>query len=390
MSSSGKISVAHIITKLEFGGAQQNTLHTASHLNSKDFDVYLLSGAGGYLDEKAKSLIPADRIIWIKHLARAPKPWSDLAALLEIRAAFKKINPQIVHTHSSKAGILGRWAAYFAGVPVKIHTYHGFGFHDFQPWIIRFIYSSIERITALVTDQLIFVSKANIAYAARYNIRVNRPGMLIRSGVYLPKGSFPLKPSEKSAKRKELGFSDSDVLAVTVANLKAQKNPGDYLKLAQVVVKRVPQARFLFVGGTESKSEFLAKFTSGSLPDRFHYLGWREDAAAIVEASDLYVMTSLWEGLPRSAVEALYRGLPVCAYAVDGLNDIVHEGVNGYLAAPGDLRKLTENCVEVLSDAAKRERMSKEAATTIGQEFDINHMVLQQEILYKNLCDTIL
>ena len=154
----GTIRVCHVITLLELGGAQENTLYTVSHLRAP-FRPLLVCGPGGILDEDARRL--GVEVRFVPSLVRAVRPFRDLAALLALARIFREERPDIVHTHSSKAGILGRLAARLAGVPRVVHTIHGYGFHAAQPWAEHRAFLALERLAARCTDRFIAVSRAN-------------------------------------------------------------------------------------------------------------------------------------------------------------------------------------------------------------------------------------
>ncbi len=160
-----KTTVVHIITKLELGGAQQNTLFTVANLERSKYEPVLISGTEGILVEDAKKLKDV-KVYLITELVREIRPFKDVISFLKIRRILKELKKPrsniIVHTHSSKAGILGRWAARVAGINLIIHSVHGFSFNDYQPSFLRAFYIFIERVTSLVTTKFIAVSKANI------------------------------------------------------------------------------------------------------------------------------------------------------------------------------------------------------------------------------------
>ncbi|MBI2069988.1 MAG: glycosyltransferase family 4 protein [Elusimicrobia bacterium] len=378
----GKIRVLHLITKLEFGGAQQNTLYTVGHLNREGFDVHLVCGVGGYLDKEALLLPKGIQIHWLRFMKRQIRPWWDLLALFELIVYLRRIRPDIIHTHSSKAGILGRWAAKLAGVPVVIHTFHGFGFHDFQKPLTRSLLAFSERITGKITTQFVFVSKSNEEYAKRWNITAKEPPVLIRSGVAL-KSLDQLSADHRNKKRKELNLSTDALVVATVGNLKAQKNPEHYIELARRFKNHASLPVFLFIGGWEGGGARETIFQQA--PPNLKYLGWREDVREILNASDIFVMTSLWEGLPRSSVEALRLGLPVLAYAADGLREVIQNGKNGFLLTSGDLDAMERRLKAVLEDAGQRKSLSTAAKAAINEDFDIDAMVRRQEKLYSSL-----
>ncbi|MFN3699383.1 MAG: glycosyltransferase, partial [Dictyoglomus sp.] len=205
---------------------------------------------GGILDKKAKEIFN-EKLIFIKSLVREISPIKDLITLLKLIKLLKKEEPDIIHTHSSKAGIIGRVAGFLAGVRVIIHTYHGFGFHDYQkPWVKRF-YLFLERIASNLADALIFVSKANIETAKRYSIGDPQRYHLIRSGIKL--SGFSKEKNKSFAKRFFNDVSANSKVIITVANLKPQKNPGDFFEIAKTIISEFDDVFFIYCGGGESE-----------------------------------------------------------------------------------------------------------------------------------------
>ncbi len=374
-----RVKIAHIITRLDLGGAQQNTLYTSRHLDPQRFEVVLLYGAGGELDAEARS---GARLVLVKNLVREVSPWRDLAAFWELRRILRAERPAVVHTHSSKAGILGRFAAWAAGVPVVIHTFHGFGFHDRQAWWIKGLYVLVERWAAALATALVFVSKSNQDYARRHGLGDPGSYVLIRSGVKL--SDYPAR-CNAAEKKQSLGLAPDARVILSVGNFKPQKNPEDFLALARRVAAADPRAAFVFVGDGPLRGKLEAGLAQAGLQGRFLLAGWRRDVAELLAASDIFVLTSYWEGLPRALVEAMKSGVvPVC-YATDGVIDLVRDGENGYLIAPGDADAMTRRVLGLLSDEPARRRLAAAAADSVGLEFDIDHMVRQQEDLYLRL-----
>ncbi|MCX5794726.1 MAG: glycosyltransferase family 4 protein [Elusimicrobia bacterium] len=376
-----RIRVVHLITRLDLGGAQQNTLHTVRHLDPRRFDASLLCGAGGVLDSELQSW-PNDGPRWrfVKNLVREIDPWRDLLAFLGLRRLFLKEKPAVVHTHSSKAGILGRLAAWAADVPVVVHTFHGFGFHDGQSWPKKWLYVLVERLAGALSTALVFVSRENEFTAKGYGLGNPEDYVLIRSGVKL--GDFPAR-CDAAEKKKSLGLKPDARLVLSVGNFKPQKNPEDFLTAARIVAQSQPDAAFVFVGDGPLRRELEAGV--GGLKPRFLLPGWRRDVAELLAASDVFVLTSLWEGLPRALVEAMKSGVvPVC-YATDGVKDLIRNGENGVLVPQRDAAALAQRVKDLLMDDALRKRMGASAAASIGQEFDIDGMVRQQEELYLRL-----
>ena len=378
-----RIKVAHVVTRLDLGGAQQNTLHTVRSLDPSRFDAVLVCGEGGLLDAEVRA-DRAVRAVWVPSLVREVSPLKDFLALLELIKVLRDERPDVVHTHSSKAGILGRLAAAWAGVPVVVHTYHGFGFHDRQHPRVKAAYVALERLCARLTTRLVFVSQSNARYAEAHGLGPAEGATVIRSGVRL--ADFPARV-DADALKMSAGIGRHKLLVVSIGNLKPQKNAGDFVAACAKTAAKVPEARFVFIGDGPQRTALQAKALALGLGDRLTFLGWRRDAAQWLAAADVFAMTSLWEGLPRALVEAMRTGLPSVCYATDGVTDILADGENGFLVRPGDVDAFAERLVGLLTDADLRRRLGARAAATIGSEFDIDGMVRAQEALYERLLD---
>ncbi|TBR25667.1 glycosyltransferase family 1 protein [bacterium] len=377
--------VVHIVTRLDLGGAQQNTLYTVEHLDPARYEAVLLCGRGGILDAEALALTrrtPPVRVRFVEDLVREANPVRDLAALFELERMLGEERPDVVHTHSSKAGILGRAAAKMAGVPAVVHTFHGFGFHDRMSPPVRAFYLGLERAAARWADALVFVSKANMDTARSEGLGAPEAWELIRSGVRL--SGLPAKV-DREAKRRELGVRLHTPLVVGVGNLKPQKNAEDFLAVAESALKRVPEASFLFVGDGPLRAKLEARALMKGLQAKVRFIGWRRDVPELLAAADAFLLTSLWEGLPRALVEAMRTGLPCACYAVDGVRDLLVDGVNGFAAPAGDTARLADSVAKLLADPGLRRRFGDAAAAAIGPEFDIDGMVRRQEDLIERL-----
>lgn len=376
-----RIKVAHVVTRLDLGGAQQNTLATVRGLDPARFEALLVCGEGGYFDSEVRA-DRSVRAIFLDSLVREVSPLRDLLATLELWKTFTNERPEVVHTHSSKAGILGRIAAALAGVPVIVHTYHGFGFHDRQHSLVKSVYVSLERLCARLTTRLVYVSLANANYAERHGLGPAKDATIIRSGVRL--ADFPAKVDAAKLKM-SAGIGMHKTLVVSIGNLKPQKNAKDFVEAAAKVSKKFPEARFVFIGDGPQRRELEAKAFSLGLDGILMFLGWRRDGAQWLAAADAFAMTSLWEGLPRALVEALRTGLPAVCYATDGVTDVLRDGENGFVVPPGDVDAFADRLGRVLGDKELRRKLGAAAGASIGPEFDLDGMVRAQEALYESL-----
>ena len=381
--SGPRVRVCHVITRLELGGAQQNTLHTVAHLDRCRFEPSLIAGPGGPLDEDARR-IPDASVTFLPELVRAVSPARDARALVKLVRIFKDIAPDIVHTHSSKAGILGRWAARIAGVPAIVHTIHGYGFHAEQTRLAYWAFRSLETVTGRITTRIVAVSRANVETGLRYGLFPEKKTKLVRSGI--PLRAFGEHVGGASL-RAELRLPPGAPVAGMVACLKAQKAPADFVAVARRVADRVSTAHFVLVGDGELRNAVEAEVDRQRLRDRFHLLGWRRDIPTILAGLNVFVLTSLWEGLPRVIPEAMASGLPVVATRVDGTPEAVADGVSGYLVPAHDVETMADRVAFLLEHPGEARVMGERAKSRVG-EFDIDVMVARQESLYEELAAT--
>ena len=377
-----RIPVVHVITKLEFGGAQQNTLYTVASLDRKRFEPVLMTGPGGYLMPEALDLGLDLRVV--SNMERVLRPGVDAAAYREMGKLLEPYRgrPAIVHTHSSKAGILGRWAARKNRIPVIIHSIHGFGFTPAQSPPKRLLFQTAERFTSRITDHFIAVSEANRKDGARLGLFGPERCTVIRSGFNLDE--FKEAETVEDKLRSELGAPPEAVFVLMVACLKPQKGPLDFVQVASLVRREVPEARFLLAGDGELKDALLREVHRLGLDDVFFPLGWREDVPGLMKSSRVVVLTSRWEGLPRVIPQAKAAARPVVATAVDGSVEAIREGVDGYLCSPGDVDSMAERVIRLLKDQDLACRMGREGNRVVD-EWDQDQMVRKQEELYEQL-----
>jgi glycosyltransferase involved in cell wall biosynthesis len=376
--------VVHVITLLEWGGAQENTLYTVASLDPSRFERVLVAGKGGMLDSRAAG-IPGCRFRRVDSLVREIRPSFDLRAFLALRTILREERkrtgglPLIVHTHSSKAGILGRAAARAAGAEVVVHSIHGFGFHDAQPLPLRKFLVGLERLASRWTDAFIAVSGENIRLGVREKILSADRVRLIRSG--FDTGRFLAGSRERG--RRLLGIPDGVPVVGTVAPFKPQKAPLDFVEVARRVLRRVPAARFVMIGDGELRPAVERAVAASKMEASFLLPGWRDEVPDLMRAFDVFLLTSRWEGLPKVVPQALLAGVPVVATAVDGTREILDDGVDGYLAPPGDVEALARRVSDLLAGKAALDPLFKR--DRLLREFDQAEMVRAQERLYEEL-----
>lgn len=375
--ASRRPKIVHLITRLELGGAQQNTLYCVKHHDRKRFRVGLWAGEGGILDARARALSEADvRIVpWLVHPI---DPVKDAIAVTRLASMLRDVD--LVHTHSSKAGIVGRAAARLAGVPGLVHTVHGWSFNDVQPAVTRRLYVEAERAAARVTDRIVCVARfdrdrglaSGIGHASQYRI--------IRSGIDPSLYGAPEGARERL--REALGAGPRDVVVGSIANFKPQKGPLDFLEAARLARLRDPRLRFFIAGDGDLRPAAERAIAEAGLGEGVHLLGWRDDVPELLAAMDIFLLTSLFEGLPRVVLQAMAASVPVVATDTGGVREVVIDGETGRLVPPGNPAAAAEAIVALAHDTEARQRFGALARSRLGDEFDIGRMVRDLEGLY--------
>ena len=378
-----KARIVFIITKLELGGAQQHVLYTASHLDRDIFEPIIIFGEPDILDDEARSLGLECR--QVHDMVREIRPRKDISALRAVTRILREIKrrepelPVLVHTHSSKAGILGRWAAFFARCDVVIHTYHGFGFTDRQHPLVRNAFIVAERVTRPITDAFTCVSRANIEKGRKTRVLRTEDTALVRSGIDI--SEFNPEGRDIVAIKRSIGVPFEAPLVGMVACFKPQKSPVDFVDAAGLVLKNVPDAHFMVAGDGELRGDMETRIEQLGLGERMHLLGWRHDVPDLLAAMDVLALTSLFEGLPRVLPQAMAAGKPAVATAVDGSPEAVSDAKTGFLVEPREIENIAEKITLLLKDAEMRRRMGEEGMKLVG-EFDQDKMVADHQAQY--------
>ena len=370
--------VFHVITKLELGGAQKVVLMTLDLLPGDQYERALLTGTEGLLVDHAMQ-IPGVRVIWVPALVREVHPVKDLLAFFHFWRVFRYERPDVVHTHSSKAGILARWAAKLAGVPVIFHTVHGFSFNDVQRPIVRRTYQWLERVTARVTDKLVMVSYANAEKGETVGIFKRGDWILCRAGIYLD--DF-MKTAPRRLKLKEWGVPENRVVVGMISNFKPQKSPIDFIEVAARVLRETDSVHFVMAGDGELRPEVEARIRHYGIEGNVTLLGWQRDMPETYRNLDVVVLTSLWEGLPCVFSEAMASELPVVATNVDGAREAIIHGDNGYLHEPRDVDGMAQSLLRLVNDATLRRDMGRRGKSRV-MEFDIGTSVAALDAAYR-------
>jgi glycosyltransferase involved in cell wall biosynthesis len=372
--------IVHLITRLELGGAQQNTLYCVEHHDRDRFDVGLWAGAGGILDGRARAIEGAEvRILpWLVHPIA---PARDAAAIVRLASWLRDVD--LLHTHSSKAGILGRIAARLAGVRGVVHTVHGWSFNDVQPAPTRRLYLEAERAAARITDRIVCVARGDRDRGLSSGIGHDAQYRILRSGI--DPSAYRAPAGARERLRASIGAAPDDVVVGSITNFKPQKAPLDFIEAARLARARDRRLLFVVAGDGPLRGEVERAITRAELQGVIHVLGWRDDVAELFAAMDIFLLTSLFEGLPRVVLQAIAAAVPVVATDTGGVAEVVTHGESGLLVPPGRPAAAAEAIATLSGDADARARLAGAARSRLGDEFDIRRMVPELEELYDEI-----
>ncbi len=382
----------HIITRLDMGGSAQNTLLTCLGLSEK-YNVTLAHGlsheshmTGAESRSVAKIVVETEKkgvnVIPLSALIRKINPIKDLRAFISLWRLIIREKPAIVHTHSSKAGILGRWAAKMAGVRCIIHTPHGHVFYGHFGSLTSRLFLLMEKLSALITDCMIALTEGEKKdYIELLNLR---PASIeiIHSGVDINRYmKTRIKIKEKKI---SLGLNPKKLVVGTVGWLLSIKGPMVLLKAMGRIWQKHSDVELVYVGKGELEEELKTESFRMGVSDSVTFLGWRNDVHEIMPVFDMFVLPSLNEGMGRVLVEAMASGKPVVGSNVGGIPDLIKNGHNGFLVEPGDEIDLSVAIEKVLTDTKMRDEMGRKGKT-MARNFGVERMVEKIDDLYATL-----
>lgn len=379
--------VAHVITRMIIGGAQENTLLNCLDL-MRDYgdDVLLITGPsvgpeGDLLSQGRAGELP---IRLLPNLRRAIHP-RDFSARNAIRDAIREFKPDVVHTHSAKGGLLGRHVAWSQRVPAVIHTVHGAPFHDYQSKIAREFFRRCERWAAQRCHRMISVADAMTDLMVEANVAAREKFTTIYSGMDVE--PFLRACEQRDAIRSKFGLQDHHVVVGKIARLFHLKGHDDLITAAAVVAKQNPNVRFLLVGDGILRDELTLRIAKLGLSEHFVFTGLvpPSDVPPLIGAMDALVHTSYREGLARALPQALIAGRPVVSYDVDGAREVTITGETGILVPPKDTAALAKALSTLVGNADMRSQLGREGQKRFTEQFRHQTMTRLIRQLYEQV-----
>jgi glycosyltransferase involved in cell wall biosynthesis len=388
------MKIVHIITRLILGGAQENTLITCKVLSQRGHDVTLITGPAlgpeGKLFNETKS--QGYEVIVVDRLRRAINPLDDAVSYFQIKKLLRQLRPDIVHTHSAKAGVLGRFAGHSSkgkwgeNLPAVVHTIHGLAFHPYQSqWLNRF-YIAVEKSAAKRTDFFVSVADAMTAQATAVNI--GRPEQFVTAYSAIEEDDFsePISPERRRGFRQKYGIKEDAIVLVTIARLFMLKGHEYIIESAKQLSKRFEKCVWLFVGDGNLAGKFKEQVRQFGLAEKVTFTGLLPpgEIPLAVQTSDILVHCSLREGLARALPQAMLCGKPAISFDVDGAREVVNENT-GRLIEPKNVGELIDACAELIEDEALRKELGENGRESVGEKFSPEKMVDAIETVYQRL-----
>lgn len=379
--------VALIVTLFSIGGATETVVSLARGLRDDGFDVIIVSGP--HVPSEG-DMLPAARALGLDvrilpRLVRNIHPWNDLHTLGQLISIIRKGHIDILHTHSSKAGVLGRLAAWIARVPIIVHTIHGVPFHPYMNRWVRKSYIVVERFCARISNALVAVSHSIVRDCLQYTVGRKEQFTVIRSAF---RTDEYLRVSERAeAIRSAFGAGPNDFLVGKISRLSEQKGHEALLRVLPAVFRQYPQVKVVFLGDGTIRDALVGRVHELSLDGKVVFAGAVPPSEIVdyISALDLVVHVSLHEGLPRVLPQALALGKPVISYDLDGSPEVIQHGVNGLLVRPLDDAALCAAISRVIENYPSfRENCEKGRNSIIGQ-FSETRMISDTGLLYRRL-----
>ena len=382
------MNVVHVITRLILGGAQENTVLTCEGLHARGHDVTLITGPAlgpeGELETRARA--GGYRFIVLDDLRREIHPGRDWRSYKRLCELLRELTPDVMHSHSSKAGILARRAAARVGGMKIVHTVHGLPFHPFQNIVVNHLYKALERRVARQTDAILCVADAMAQQALAAGVGEPEQYATVYSGMEV--APFLTRPPEADALRDSLGLRKGDLLVTQVSRLAELKGHEFIVRAARGIEDE--RVHFCFVGDGRWRAKIEGWIRAAGLEKRFHLTGLLppERMPDVMHASDIVVHASLREGLARTIPQAMLAGKPVISFDVDGASEVVDDHT-GILLPPRDVDGL-QLAIETLAlNPPLRHQLGQTAQSRCRERFDHHRMVDRIEAAYKRLLNEI-
>jgi len=379
-----KLKIIRIQSRICIGGPSVHSEILSKYLDPERFETILIGGAleGGEKERVEELRRQSIQITTIAEMGREISLWSDIKALLKLYQIIYREKPDIVHTHTAKAGAIGRIAAWLAGVPIIIHTFHGHVFHDYFGKVKTWLFIQFERWLAKITTCIIVISRSQ-KYDIVTKFRISNKKKVITIPLGLELERFLLIDKDTFHLKNELGISRNEFLIGIVGRIVPIKNHELLLKVIKLLREQQLPVHLCIVGDGELRNELIQSARDKNILNYTHFTGWRLDMEKIYSGMDLLALSSLNEGTPVAIIEAMASQVPVVATAVGGVPDLISDCETGLLSAPNDANDLAEKIRQILVNPEMTTKIIKKARKSVEKSYHYRRLIKDIQNLYE-------
>ncbi|MCD6329730.1 MAG: glycosyltransferase family 4 protein [Candidatus Cloacimonetes bacterium] len=370
-----KIRICHVQLLPLLSGVQNMMINLLDHLVRNEYDITVISATNGPMIEKLHEM--GIRHVAIPNLIQKINVY-DIRIFVQFYKFFRKERFDIVHTHSSKTGFIGRIAAKLAGVKIIIHTIHGFPFHPYQSKPVRLFYQNLERIAGIFCDTAVSVNSFERELAIRKYLIKKKKIVTIYNGI---RGLVSHNP----IKRMELGIDDNNIIVGSVSRFSEQKNILNLIKVAIDIVKNEQNITFIFIGDGEYFNQALQLVREAGVEANIRLIGWKSNVEDWYDLFDIVVLYSKWEGLSLTILEAMSMKKPLIASDIKGNNELIIDGQNGYLIKIDDHKDLTKKIHTLSKDTLTQNKFGAESYKIFLENYTLDRFAGSYKVLYQKL-----
>lgn len=380
-----KIKVAQIITRMDWGGSPDIVRIICERLDPEKYDFKLILGPSEHASAKTKAFLEKikDKVIYLPRLKRDINLFHDFLSFVSLYRIFKREKFDIVHTHTSKAGALGRLAAKLAGVKKTIYFSHGHIFYGYFSKFFSKIIILVERFLSLFTTKFIVLTELEKRDMIAYKVSGPEKIEIVNSGLELD--IYKTVVMNAAQKKAQLGIEKEELVVGMIGRLEPIKDPGCLVEAAQLIIEQCANLRFLIIGEGSLRQGLEKRCKELGIFHKFIFLGWREDVPEIIPVLDLLVLPSLNEAVGRVIVEAGACGVPTVATNVGGVPLVVQGNLTGMLFSAKDRQALAKAVIELLRNDQKRREMGTQAMQWVSDKFSAEVMVKRISDIYEGL-----
>jgi glycosyltransferase involved in cell wall biosynthesis len=376
------VRILHIHTLPVISGSGINTFLTMRGMKGNRYESVLACAPGGALVDLVQR--HGMEVKTFPSLVQPLHPLKDFRAVLDLTGHLTTNSYQVVHTHNSKAGFVGRLSAKLARVPVIVHTVHGFAFHGQEPPWRRCLFRSLERLASHWCDKMIFISQPLVDWAAREGIGCTRKTTRIYSGIEMDR-FHPVSVQEKNRLKAQWGLQERDAVIGMVSKLWEGKGHAFLIRTFKEIKNAKPEARLVIVGEGYLMESLKTLASQMGLSEAVIFTGFLEDVSQIIATFDVAVLPSYFEGMGRVLLEAMAMEKPVVGTRVGGIPDLIEQGLNGYLVGPGNEKELASAVLKILNDDDLALRMGQAGRKKMTDCFSAESMVRSIEAVYREM-----